>query len=107
MSSLSPNAARILDRMEPDRAYDASEIRAFVPETSMETLRETMHELWVERHVERFGYSCWRRSPSTCTAGEVYDSVECLSSDDESARATKAVKPEDLFDHDAFSGFFK
>ena len=106
MSSLTPKAAFILDCMEPERAYDPTELRAFVPDTSMEGLRETMHELWVERHVERFGYSGWRRRPSTCDAGEVHDgsaSVECP----DVAKEIKAVKPEDLFDHDRFSRFFK
>jgi len=107
MSSLSRNAAFVLNRMGPDRAYNASEIRAFLPETSMETVRATMHELWVGRQVERLGYGSWRRSPSSCTAGEVTDSVVCQSSSRDAAKETKAVKPEDLFDHDAFSTFFK
>jgi hypothetical protein len=106
MSSLSPYAAAVLNRMEPDRAYDASEIRAFLPEISMEAVRETMHELWVDRRVERFGYSGWRRLQSRCAAGEVQRSVECHSGLDV-AKQTKAVRPEDLFDHDAFSPFFK
>jgi len=107
MSSLTPNAAFVLDRMEPDRAYDASEIRAFIPETSLETVHATMHELWVGRQVERFGFGRWRRSPSSCIAGEVIDSVDCHSAPRGAIKETKAVKPEDLFDHDTFSTFFK
>lgn len=65
MLALSEDARSILDRMEMDRYYDASDLRAFVPDASAEGLREVMHELWVNRHVERVGYSGWRRQHST------------------------------------------
>jgi hypothetical protein len=110
MSSLSPTAAFILDHMEPNRAYEAPELRAFIPDASLEAVRETMHELWVERQVERFGYGGWRRSRSTCAPREAQEgltSVEYPSDAGDAARQTKAVKPEDLFDHAAFAGLFK
>ena len=113
MQTLSENATTILDRMETDRAYEAAELREFVPGSTSETVRETMHELWVNRQVERYGYSGWRRMPSTCAAGEVQDvvSVDCQSARGGAelgrTKENKAVKPEDLFDHDAFAGIFK
>jgi hypothetical protein len=60
MYALSKDARFILDRMEPDRCYESLDLRAFVPDTSAEGLREVMHELWVNRQVERVGYSGWR-----------------------------------------------
>jgi hypothetical protein len=64
MYALSKDAGFILDRMEPDRCYESLDLRAFVPDTSAEGLREVMHELWVNRQVERVGYSGWRRHRS-------------------------------------------
>jgi hypothetical protein len=82
--------------MEPDRRYRADELRAFVPDAGVERLREIMHELWVEREVERVGEADWRRhrsassdAPRTAT-GEI-----------------EPVQPDDLFDHGAFADFFK
>jgi hypothetical protein len=83
--------------MEPDRAYDAQQIRAFCPQAGIERVREIMHELWIHRHVERIGYSSWRRhhsaaphAPGAAAAGPVAE-----------------VKPEDLFDHASFEEFFE
>jgi hypothetical protein len=104
MPTLSPTAAAILDRMEPNRGYEALELRAFVPDASMERLREIMHELWVHRQVERFGYSGWRRQPSTCITEEAAPPASTRSS---AVSETKGIKPEDLFDHDAFAGMFR
>ena len=53
MHALGKDARFIPDRMEPDRRYEALDLRAFVPDTSAERLREMMHELWVNRQVER------------------------------------------------------
>jgi hypothetical protein len=64
MYALSKDARFILDRMEPDRCYESLDLRAFVPDTSAEGLREVMHELWVNRQVERVGYSGGRRHRS-------------------------------------------
>ena len=64
MYALSKDARFILDRMEPDRCYESLDLGAFVPDTSAEGLREVMHELWVDRQVERVGYSGWRRHRS-------------------------------------------
>ena len=95
--------------MEPDRRYEALELRAFAPDASAEKLREAMHELWVNRQVERVGYSGWQRHRSTSPHQKPLDAqpdpgdvaqVSCF-------RETKVVKPEDLFDHDSFTDFFK
>jgi hypothetical protein len=64
MSALSQDARLILDRMESDRAYEVMDLRAFVPDASAEGLREVMHELWIDRQVERVGHSGWRRHRS-------------------------------------------
>jgi hypothetical protein len=86
----------ILDRMEPDRPYEPQDLRAFVPGASIEHLREIMHELWVNREVERAGPSGWRRHRSAPPRV-----LHPMSGD------IQAVKPEDLFDHDTFAEFFK
>ena len=96
MPPLSGYASFILDRMEPDRRYEPQDLRALVPDTSNEQLREIMHELWVSRQVERSGYSGWRRHRSAPPHRPRPVS-----------RETKAVKPEDLFDHATFADFFK
>ena len=114
MRPLSEKAAAILNWMEPDRRYDASEIRAYVPDTSMESLREVMHELWVNRYIERDGYLAWRRDggssrphiPDRGAAARGHRPADGRGHDLPQAHS-KAVKPEDLFDHDSFSGFFK
>ena len=96
MHGLSQYARFILDRMEPDRRYEPQDLRAFVLDTSIEHLREIMHELWVNRQVERVGYSGWRRHRSAPPHAPY--PVD---------RETNAVKPEDLFYHAAFPDFFK
>jgi hypothetical protein len=96
MHTLSADARRVLDRMEPDHRYEAQDLRAFVPEIGGERLRDVMHELWVNRQVERVEHSGWRRHRSA--SPHAPRSV--------SARAA-AVKPEDLFDHGTFADFFK
>ncbi len=96
MHPFSEYARLILDRMEPDRRYEPQDLRAFVPDTSIERLREIMHELWVNRQVERAGYSAWRRHRSA--PPHVPHSI---------SREIKVVKPEDLFDHATFPDFFK
>ena len=94
--SLSEHARLILDRMEPDRQYDAQALQAFVPDVGLDRLREIMHELWLERQVERVGYAGWRRqrSPSPHVPEPPSGDVQI-------------VKPEELFDHGTFSDFFK
>jgi len=96
MHPLSEHASFILHRMEPDRLYEPQDLRAFFPETSVERLREVMHELWINRQVERVGYSGWRRHRSAPPhrPHPVF-------------RETETVKPEDLFDHTRFEDFFK
>ena len=96
MQPLSESARLLLDRMEPDRLYQRHDLRAFVPDTSMDRLRELMHELWINRQVERVGYSGWRRHRSTPPHHPPATS-----------REVQVVKPEDLFDHDRFADFFK
>jgi hypothetical protein len=95
MHALSEYARFILDRMEPGRRYEPQDLRAFVLDTSIEHLREIMHELWVNRQVERVGYSGWRRH---CSAPSHVPHP--------AAREINAVNPEDLFDHATFPDFF-
>ena len=109
---MSPHAADILEQMEPDLGYELSELRAFVPELSMEGLREVMHELWIARQVERFRDSGWRRVRSTCGSQKASMNTANWRNANAGTRnvapgQNRAVKPEDLFDHDTFSGFFK
>lgn len=99
MPSLTARAAEILQQMETNLGYEMQELRRFAPDLSLEALRELMRELWIERHVERFGYSGWRRVRAVSSRHD--------SSGDPSSGPVKIVKPEDLFDHDSFSGFFK
>jgi hypothetical protein len=109
MSALRGVAQFILDRMEPDRCYEASDLRALVSDASAEKLREVMHELWVNRQVERVGHSGWRRHRSAPSQQRPVDGqregrdVAPVSG----FRQTKVVKPEDLFDHGSFTDFFK
>jgi hypothetical protein len=81
--------------MEPDRGYGPDELRAFAPGASVARLHEIMHELWVSRQVERVGYGGWRRQPSAPLQPPP------------AARDVRIVKPEELFDHEAFADFFK
>ena len=91
---LSEQASFILDSMEPDRLYESQALRAFLPDASIECLREIMHELWIDRQVERVGYSGWRRH-------------RCVARPQPVSFEVRLVKPEDLFDHDPFADFFK
>ena len=109
MQPLSALARFVLDRMEPDRHYQSLDLRAFVPDASAERLGEVMHELWVNRQVERVGYSGWQRHRSAPPnqkrvdaqrdAGDVAPVSGC--------RQTNVFKPEDLFDHALFDDFFR
>jgi hypothetical protein len=109
MHALSRIARFILDRIEPDRRYDALDLRAFVPDISAEAFRGVMHELWLNRHVERVGYSAWQRHRSAPPHQNPVDSrlgardAEPVSG----LRETKVVKPDDLFDHASFTDFFR
>lgn len=93
---LSTDAVGILERMEQDRAYGPDDLRALAPATSIEHLRDIMHELWIGRQVERIGYPGWRRHPSGPVEAANPRQVP-----------PKVVRPEELFDHDAFAEFFK
>jgi hypothetical protein len=109
MYALSKDARFILDRMEPGRRYEVLELRAFVPDASAERLREVMHELWINRQVERVGYSGWQRHRSAL-GHEVplHEEPDARGVARGSVfRQTKVVKPEDLFDHDTFPDFFR
>jgi hypothetical protein len=97
MAVLSKDARFILDRMEPDRSYEAQDLRALLSDASAERLREVMHELWVNRQVERIGYSGWQR----------HRSAPAHQQQAGAQPQAKRVKPEDLFDHGAFSDFFR
>jgi hypothetical protein len=96
MHPLSEDATFILDRMEPERRYEPQDLRALAPGASIESLREIMHELWVNRLIERVGYSGWRRHRSAPP-----HAAPAIS------RRAGPVRPEDLFDHAAFADFFK
>jgi hypothetical protein len=102
MHALSKDARFILDRMEPDRCYEALDLRALVPDASAEGFREVMHELWVNRQVERVGYSGWQRHRSAPAHQTPVDAQQVSG-----FRQTKVVKPEDLFDHGSFADFFR
>ena len=108
MRALGRVALLILDRMEPDRRYEASDLRAFVSDASAEEFRDVMHELWVNRQVERVGHSGWQRHrsapPHTRPADAQRDVPDVAPGS--AARQTKVVKPEDLFDHVSFTDFF-
>jgi hypothetical protein len=54
----------ILDVMEWDRCYEAATLKAMFPDISMDTLREALHALWIDRQVERVGLSGWKRYES-------------------------------------------
>ena len=54
----------LLDVMEWDRSYEAVALQAMLPDTSMDSLREALHALWIDRRVERVGLSGWRRQES-------------------------------------------
>jgi hypothetical protein len=109
MHALSKDARFILDGMEPDRCYEVLDLRALLPAASAEGFREVMHELWVNRHVERVGYSGWQRHRSAPAHQAPIDTQH----DDQGGapvsalRQIKVVKPEDLFDHGSFADFFR
>jgi hypothetical protein len=109
MYALSKDARFILDRMEPDRCYESLDLRAFVPDASAERLREVMHELWVNRQVERVGYSGWRRHRSAPAHQLPVDAQLDVRGIAPASgfRQTKVVKPEDLFDHGSFTDLFR
>jgi hypothetical protein len=108
MHALSRAARQILERMESDRRYGTLDLRAILPEASAENIREVMHELWVNRQVERVGDG-WQRhrsvAPHQQPAPAEHGRREVAAAS--AVRQTKGVKPEDLFDHDAFNDFFR
>jgi hypothetical protein len=109
MHALSKVARFILDRMEPDRRFEAGDLRLFVPDASAERLREVMHELWVNRHVERVGHAGWQRHrsapPHQTPVAAQLDGRETAAVS-AVRQKTRLVKPEDLFDHESFTDFF-
>lgn len=102
---LSPRARVILEQMEPNRSYEAKDLRACAPDITLEHLRDVMRELWVARQVERAGYSGWRRHRSVSPAADATQSGSHRSA--AAGARYRPVKPEDLFDHDAFEDIFK
>ena len=93
---MSEYASVILERMESGRAYGPEDLQNFLPDAGLERLRQVMHELWIDRQVERVGYSGWQRARS-----EPPHRSERVSGE------SQPVKPEELFDHAAFADFFK
>jgi hypothetical protein len=114
MQDLSSEAAALLVSMEPNRAYEAAELQALFRDTSVDGLREILHELWVNRCVERFGYTGWRRQVSTCASKYAPDPQSCVSCpivrsclQGIKQTAGDVVRPEPLLDEPAFAGMFK
>ena len=105
--ALSARARTILEQMEPNRSYEPRELRAFVPDLTLEHLQDVMRELWVQRQVERVGYSGWRRERSTSPAAGSPHGREDRQPAAAGAARSKHVKPEDMFDHTGFEGLFK
>ena len=93
---LSDDARVILERMEPGCRHGSSDLHAFVPDASVERLREIMHELWIDRQVERVGETGWRRFRSQPPHRR--EPVD---------RNAQPVRPDELFDHATFADFFK
>jgi hypothetical protein len=102
--ALSARATAILEQMEPNRNYEAKDLRAFVPDLTLEHLQDVMRELWVARQVERAGYGGWRRQSSASPAA---DASRAAQHRPPAGKRYTPVKPEDLFDHDAFEDMFK
>jgi hypothetical protein len=94
---LSARAADILELMEPDLDYGPADLRRLAPDLSPDALREVMHELWLGHEVERVHDTGWRRVRTARRAAAA----------DPVALRVGHVRPEDLFDHDAFSDWFK
>jgi hypothetical protein len=103
--ALSARALVVLEQMEPGLSYEAKELRAFAPDLTLEHLNDLMRELWVERHVERAGYSGWRREHSASPATDATRSANHRPAP--AGLRHKPIKPEDLFDHGAFEDIFK
>ena len=101
--ALSALARAVLEQMDTSRRYDVTELRAFAPDLTLEALNEVMRELWVARQVERAGYSGWRREKSS---GNGTSPARGDASHGQ-APPPKPVKPEEMFDHTGFEGFFK
>jgi hypothetical protein len=102
--ALSARALAVLEQMDSNRSYDATELRRFAPDLTLEALHDVMRELWVARQVERTGYSGWRRERST---GGGSGAPRSPGDRRHTPSRPKLVKPEDLFDHSAFEGLFK
>ena len=102
---LSARATAILEQMEPNRSYEARDLRAFAPDLTLEHLHDVMRELWVARQVERAGYSGWRRDRSASPAANADPNANHRAA--AAGTRHRPVKPEDLFDHDAFEDLFK
>jgi hypothetical protein len=105
--TLTARAKSILEQMKPHRSYEPKELRAFAPEMTLEAVQDVMRELWVQRQVERVGYSGWRRERSASPASEAPRDGANRHNAGTSAAPSKQVKPEDLFDHSAFEDMFR
>ncbi len=78
-----------------------------------EAIREVMHELWIAREVERFRDTGWRRTSASAPRHRP-QSIDDLTSatvrtgpHDAASLRVGTVRPEDLFDHESFAGWFK
>jgi len=105
--ALTARAKSILEQMEPHSIYEPKDLRVFAPDMTLEGLHDVMRELWVQRQVERVGYSGWRREQSRSPATQdPRDGTNRRNAGTTAARS-KQVKPEDLFDHSAFEDMFR
>ncbi len=113
MRVLSEDAVNILGQMRPDRGYETSELMAFAGGLNSEAVRDVMRELWIAREVERFRESGWRRTRSTSGPRSTPQMVAVTSAaggahtGDAASLRIGTVRPEDLFDHRKFAGWFK
>jgi len=105
--ALTARAKSILEQMEVHRSYEPKELRAFAPEMTLEAVQDVMRELWVQRQVERVGYSGWRRERSPSPASEPPRDGANRRNAATGATRSKQVKPEDLFDHSEFEDMFR
>jgi hypothetical protein len=102
--ALSARARAILEQMERNRSYEPEDLRACAPDLTLEHLQDVMRELWVARQVERSGYAGWRRESSVSPAAATRNADPRRWP---AGAQYTPVKPEELFDHDAFEDMFK
>ena len=103
--ALSARAAVILEQMVPGCSYEAKELRAFVPDLTLEQLHDLMRRL----SGGAPGRAGRILGVAAGTLGQpVAEATRSGNHRPASAGVRhKPVKPEDLFDHGAFEDMFK